>query len=75
MFKYILKRIGISILILVAVSLIIYFMLRLMPVNYSEIAAAASGGTTEDNSALIAESLGLVLLEGGQGMNEGTVFL
>lgn len=59
MFKYILKRIGISILILVAVSIIIYFMLRLMPVKYSEIAAAAGGGTTEDNSELIAESLGL----------------
>ncbi|MBO5339283.1 MAG: ABC transporter permease [Clostridia bacterium] len=34
MFKYILKRIGISILLLVAVSLIIYFILRLMPVDF-----------------------------------------
>ncbi len=36
MFKYILKRIGISILLLVAVSLIIYFILRLMPVDFVE---------------------------------------
>ena len=34
MFKYILKRIGISILLLVAVSLIIYVILRLMPVDF-----------------------------------------
>ena len=33
MFKYICKRIGISILILIGVSMIIYFLIRLMPVD------------------------------------------
>ncbi len=34
MLKYILKRIGYSILVLVGVSLIIYFLTRLMPIDY-----------------------------------------
>ncbi len=34
MFKYILKRVGYSILILLGVSLIIYFLVRLMPVDF-----------------------------------------
>ena len=34
MLKYILKRIGLSILILIGVSLIIYFLIRLMPVDF-----------------------------------------
>ena len=34
MFKYILKRIGLSILVLFGVSVIIYFLVRLMPNNY-----------------------------------------
>lgn len=34
MFKYVLKRIGLSILVLFGVSVIIYFLVRLMPNNY-----------------------------------------
>ena len=34
MLKYILKRIGLAILILIGVSLIIYFLIRLMPVDF-----------------------------------------
>ena len=36
MFKYILKRIGYSILVLIGVSLIIYFLTRLMPIDFVE---------------------------------------
>ena len=36
MFKFILKRLGYSILVLVGVSLIIYFLTRLMPIDYVE---------------------------------------
>ena len=36
MIKYILKRIGLSVIILLGVSLIIYFLVRLMPQNYLE---------------------------------------
>ncbi len=36
MIKYILKRIGLSIIILLGVSLIIYFLVRLMPTDYLE---------------------------------------
>ena len=36
MIKYILKRIGLSIIILLGVSIIIYFLVRLMPQNYLE---------------------------------------
>ena len=58
MFKYILKRIGYSILILVAVSIIIYFMLRLMPVKYHEIAGSNLQGDA-NQAAIVAKSLGL----------------
>ena len=34
MFKYILKRIGLALLILFGVSIIIYSLVKLMPVNY-----------------------------------------
>jgi len=34
MFKYVLKRIGLSIIVLLGVSVIIYFLVRLMPNNY-----------------------------------------
>lgn len=37
MFKYILKRLGLSIIILLGVSLIIYILIRLMPADYFEI--------------------------------------
>ena len=48
MFKYILKRIGYSILVLVGVSLIIYFLTRLMPIDYvrNKIAGISTGGST-----------------------------
>ena len=36
MIKYILKRIGLSVIILLGVSMIIYFLVRLMPQNYLE---------------------------------------
>lgn len=36
MFKYILKRLGYSILVLIGVSMLIYFLTRLMPINFVE---------------------------------------
>ena len=36
MFKYILKRLGLSIIVLLGVSVIIYFLVRLMPADYLE---------------------------------------
>ena len=48
MFKYILKRIGISILILLGVSFILYALLRCMPTDFvdSRIQALTAGGNT-----------------------------
>ena len=48
MFKYIAKRIAYSILILLGVSLIIYFLIRLMPVDFiqDKINAINQGGAT-----------------------------
>ncbi len=48
MLKYILKRIGLSVLILLGVSLIIYVLIRCMPVDFieSKIAAINQGGAT-----------------------------
>ena len=48
MLKYILKRIGYSILVLLGVSLIMYFLVRLMPVDYiqSKIDQMNQGGAT-----------------------------
>lgn len=50
MFKYILKRIGISILILLGVSLILYTLLRCMPTDFVEqkISNLVAGGLTVD---------------------------
>ncbi len=47
MLKYILKRLGLSIIILLGVSLIIYFLVRMMPTNYldTKFSAAINGGT------------------------------
>ena len=47
MLKYILKRIGLAIVILLGVSLIIYFLIRLMPVDFiqNKIDAMNQGGT------------------------------
>ena len=36
MFKYVLKRLGLSCIVLLGVSIIIYFLVRLMPVDYLE---------------------------------------
>ena len=48
MFKYIIKRIAYSILILLGVSMIIYFLIRLMPVDFiqNKINAMNQGGAT-----------------------------
>ena len=36
MFKYVLKRLGLSVIILLGVSMIVYFLVRLMPTDYLE---------------------------------------
>lgn len=36
MFKYILKRLGLSVIVLLGVSIIVYFLVRLMPTDYLE---------------------------------------
>ena len=48
MLKYILKRLALSVLILIGVSLIIYFLIRLMPVDFiqDKINAMNQGGAT-----------------------------
>ena len=48
MLKYIIKRLALSVLILLGVSLIIYFLIRLMPVNFvqDQITAMNQGGAT-----------------------------
>ena len=51
MFKYILKRLGISLLILFGVSFLLYALLRAMPTDFIEnkiIALTQSGGTVSD---------------------------
>ena len=52
MFKYICKRLGYSLLILLGVSIIIYFLIRLMPVDYiqSKVDALSSSGGTIDQA-------------------------
>lgn len=45
MVKYVIKRLLLSILILLGVSLLLYFLVRLMPVNYLEQKLAASLGS------------------------------
>ncbi len=63
MFKYIIKRIGYSILVLVGVSLIIYFLTRLMPIDYvrNRVAQISTGGSTVSSAMVDAmyESYGL----------------
>ncbi len=63
MLKYIAKRIGYSILILLGVSLIIYFLIRLMPVDFiqDKINAINQGGATvsEETVAAMYEMYGL----------------
>ncbi len=63
MLKYIAKRIGYSILILLGVSLIIYFLIRLMPVDFiqDKINAINQGGATvsEETVQVMYEMYGL----------------
>ena len=48
MFKYVLKRLAMSLFILLGVSMIIYFLIRLMPVDFiqDKINAINHGGAT-----------------------------
>jgi peptide/nickel transport system permease protein len=50
MLKYILKRIGYSLLVLLGVSLIIYFLTRLMPIDFvkNKVVAVQTSGATVD---------------------------
>lgn len=57
MLKYILKRLGLSVLILVAVSLIIYFLVRLMPIDFVESKATMTGNSAQLD--VIREQLGI----------------
>ena len=52
MFKYIVKRLALAVVILLGVSMIIYFLIRLMPVDFiqSKIDAISRGGATVDES-------------------------
>ncbi len=54
MFKYILKRLALSVLILLGVSLIIYFLIRLMPVDFiqDKVNAMNQGGATVDQATV-----------------------
>ena len=54
MLKYILKRLALSILILVGVSIIIYFLIRLMPVDYiqNKINTINQGGATIEQETI-----------------------
>lgn len=54
MLKYILKRLALSVVILLGVSLIIYFLIRLMPVDFiqDKVNAMNQGGATVDQSTV-----------------------
>lgn len=83
MIKYILKRIGLSIIILLGVSIIIYFLVRLMPTDYLEIKFSSQireGTITQEQLDDFRKKYGLympdafidIALEGGA--QSGTVF-
>ena len=62
MLKYILKRLGLSLLILIGVSLIIYFLVRLMPVDFIQNKLTEmnqKGNVDEETVAMLYESYGL----------------
>lgn len=62
MFKYIMKRIGVSILILFGVSIMIYFLVRLMPADYIDqqtAAQRAQGQLTEEDVQRMKEMYGI----------------
>ena len=54
MLKYIIKRLALSVLILIGVSLIIYFLIRLMPVDYiqNKINTINQGGATIEQETI-----------------------
>ena len=62
MLKYILKRLGQTLLILIGVSLIIYFLVRLMPIDFVLTKVQAmnqKGSLSEEDIRMIYESYGL----------------
>ena len=68
MVKYVIKRILLSLLILLGVSLLLYSIVRLMPVNYLENKLAASlgsGGSDIEYEARLAEMMKYYGLDGG----------
>ena len=56
MVKYILKRLGISLLILFGVSIILYFLVRLMPISYFE-TVVNSNSNIQDKEAVLQSML------------------
>ena len=83
MFKYILKRIGLSVIVLLGVSLIIYFLVRLMPTDYLETKFSANiqqGTITTDQIDEFKKKYGLYMPDSyldvtlPAGVFEGTVF-
>ena len=64
MFKYILKRIGLSVVILLGVSIIIYFLVRLMPTDYLESKFSAQireGTITQEQIDVYRKNYGLYM--------------
>ena len=83
MIKYILKRIGLSIIILLGVSIIIYFLVRLMPMDYLETKFSSQlqqGTITHEQIDEFRKKYGLYMpeayldLEVSGGVMEGTTF-
>lgn len=62
MLKYILKRLGVSVLILLGVSVILYVLLRCMPASYVDqriVALNQAGGASEELIAQLKHAYGL----------------
>ena len=83
MFKYILKRLGLSVIVLLGVSLIIYFLVRLMPTDYLENKFSAQlqqGTMTQETIDEFKKNYGLYMPEAyldvtvSGGEFDGTVF-
>ena len=83
MVKYILKRIGLSIIILLGVSIIIYFLVRLMPTDYLETKFSSQlqqGTITHEQLEEFRKKYGLYMpeayldLDVSGGVMEGTTF-
>lgn len=71
MIKYIIKRILLALLMLFGVSIILYFLVRLMPVNYIENQYYATHGNTGVSKAELDMFLASYGLENLDGMNFG----